>query len=164
MDLTYHDNIEKITLNETNYRNVLYTSPSKNLQLVTMSIKPGGDIGLEMHDNIDQFIRFESGIGKFVVGKNKDNMESKPLKDGTAIIIPKGTWHNIINTSTKEPLNLYSIYTPANHPQGLVQKDKPLEDDHHESKSEHKYYLIFGTFAIVILIILLYFFLKRYNN
>ena len=129
MNTVFHDNIEKLTMNETNYRNVLFTTPSKEMQLVTMSLKPDEDIGLEMHDNIDQFIRIEKGNGIVAIGQNGE--ETKELVDGSAIIIPRGTWHNVINTSSTDSLNLYSIYTPASHVEGLIEKDKPLEEEEH---------------------------------
>ena len=86
MTNTFHGNIEQLTVDETNYRNVLYTSPTKNMQLVTMNIKPGTNIGMEKHDHIDQFIRFEKGTGKFIIGKEKENQIVKELYDGIAIV------------------------------------------------------------------------------
>lgn len=116
----YGGNIEKIALENTNFRNVLYTS--KNQQLVVMSLKPLQDIGMEIHDISDQFIRIEKGTGIAIVNGNKCE-----LKEGIAIIIPKGTEHNIINTSNTEEMKLYSIYSPPHHKQGTIHKIKPIE-------------------------------------
>jgi len=113
----YIQNIEEETIKNKNFRTVLYTDP--RFQLVLMSLLPKEDIGAEVHDNLDQFIRIESGAGKAVV-----NGEEYVLTDGSAIIIPKGASHNIINTSETEALKLYSIYAPAQHPEGTVHATK----------------------------------------
>lgn len=111
-------NIEEITLNNADYRKVLFTTDHS--QLVVMSLKPGEEVGMEKHDNNDQFIRIEKGNGKAII-----NNEENILKDGSAIVIPAKTYHNIINTSTTECLKLYTIYSPANEPPNLVQHIKP---------------------------------------
>lgn len=111
-------NIEKDTVDNTNYRKVLHTT---NLsQLVLMSLKPGEEIGMETHKNGDQFIRLDSGEGKLILDGKEES-----IKDGSAMIIAAGTEHNIINTSKTEDLKLYAVYTPPEHPEGTVQKDKP---------------------------------------
>jgi mannose-6-phosphate isomerase-like protein (cupin superfamily) len=113
--IPYCENIEKLTLDNTDFRRVLYTAPHS--QLVLMSLLPGEDIGAEVH-HVDQFFRFEAGEGKAVI----DGKEY-PLKDGTALIVPAGSEHNIINTSDK-PMKLYTVYAPANHIDGRVHKTK----------------------------------------
>jgi mannose-6-phosphate isomerase-like protein (cupin superfamily) len=110
--------IEKDTVENSNYRKVLHTT---NLsQLVLMSLKPGEEIGTETHKRGDQFIRIDSGEGKVIL----DGKEEK-LKDGSAMIIAAGTEHNVINTSETEDLKLYAVYTPPEHPDGTLEKDKP---------------------------------------
>lgn len=126
----YVTNIESRTLANENFREVLYTA--KGLQLVLMSIAPGGEIGLETHDDVDQFIRVEAGQGKALL----DGREH-PLEDGSAVVIPAGTAHNVVNVSQSEPLKLYSIYTPPEHPDGTVHKDK-AEADAYERAHHHK--------------------------
>ncbi|MBI5456635.1 cupin domain-containing protein [Candidatus Kaiserbacteria bacterium] len=109
-------NIEEATEDNENFRKVLYTA--RNLQLVVMSIPPGEDIGTEMHD-LDQFIRIEDGEGKAVL----DGVEHM-LGEGSAVTIPSGTKHNIINTSKHESLDLYTVYAPPNHKDGTVHETK----------------------------------------
>lgn len=123
--LAFIDNIQNLTLENPYYRNVLYTSPDKNMQLVLMSLKPGEEIGEEIHPNTNQFFRIEKGQGKVVYNDDKE----RDLHDDDAIIIPAGMKHNIINTGDKD-LKIYTIYTPANHPDGLRQKNKPEEHEH----------------------------------
>jgi mannose-6-phosphate isomerase-like protein (cupin superfamily) len=113
--IPYCDNIEKLTLENADFRQVLYTAPHS--QLVMMSLLPGEDIGAEVH-HVDQFFRFESGEGKAVI----DGKEY-PLKDGTALLVSAGSEHNIINTGSK-PMKLYTVYAPANHIDGRVHKTK----------------------------------------
>lgn len=114
--------IESTTGSNRDYRAALWTG--KHLQLTVMSIPVGGDTGIEMHDNLDQFIRVESGSGKVEMGRIKDSMNyTAPLDSRHAILIPEGTYHNIINTG-RTPLKLYSIYTPKAHPFGTVDKTK----------------------------------------
>ncbi|HRI05786.1 MAG TPA: cupin domain-containing protein [Candidatus Dojkabacteria bacterium] len=107
----YVDNIEELTLKNTNFREVMFTG--SHSQLVVMCLKPGEDIGEEVHNNVDQFFRVEAGVGKIVM-----NGEETEVKDGSAIVVPAGTKHNLINTSATEDLKLYTIYSPANHPVG----------------------------------------------
>ncbi|MGW8185338.1 MAG: cupin domain-containing protein [Candidatus Moraniibacteriota bacterium] len=110
-------NIEKETLENENFRKVLYTG--KNSQLVLMSLKPKEEIGMEVHEENDQFFRFEKGEGKCIIDGNEYE-----LKDGVAIVIPAGAQHNIINTSESEELKLYTIYSPAHHKDGIVRATK----------------------------------------
>jgi len=92
-----------------------------------MSIKVGDDIGLEVHPKIDQFIRIEDGQGIVKMGGSKDNLDFQAnVYDDFAIMIPAGTWHNVINTGNK-PLKVYSIYAPPQHPHGVVHVTKPAE-------------------------------------
>lgn len=120
--MTYVNNIEKDTLENENFRKVLYTG--KHSQLVVMSILPGEEIGNEVHGNVDQFFRIEQGEAKAILNNGANEYE---LKDDFAIIIPAGTWHNIINTGS-EKLKLYTIYSPANHPDGTVHVTKAEAD------------------------------------
>jgi len=114
--------IEKATLANDTYRTALWTG--KYFQVTLMSILPGDDIGLEIHPDTDQFLRVESGTGVAVMGPAKDNLTFRqPVFDGDAIIIPAGTWHDVINTG-KTPLKIYSIYAPPHHPWGTIDKTK----------------------------------------
>jgi mannose-6-phosphate isomerase-like protein (cupin superfamily) len=112
------DNIEKLTLANQNYRKVLFTG--QHTQLVIMSLKPREEIGSEVHHDHDQFIRIEKGIAVAQIGSSVHQ-----LSDGDAIIVPAGTIHNIINPSQKNPLKLYTLYAPPEHPHGITQKLKP---------------------------------------
>jgi len=115
-------NIEGATRRNNNFRNALWTGD--NLQLTVMSILPGEDIGLEVHPEIDQFIRIEEGQGVVRMGDTKDNLYYKNrVSDGDAIFIPSGKWHNITNTGYK-PMKLYTIYAPPEHPRGTVHRTK----------------------------------------
>lgn len=116
------DNIEKRTLENTNYREVLYTT--KHSQLVIMNLQPGDEIGEEVHD-LDQFIRFEQGSGKVIL----DDIEHD-VTDDWAVVIPAGTKHNVINTGSNE-LKLYSVYSPPEH------KDKTIHATKADDKEEH---------------------------
>lgn len=120
----YHSNIEQLTLANKNFRQVLYTA--KHTQLVLMSLNPGEEIGEETHQENDQFFRFETGQGKAVI----DGHEYQ-LVDGDVIIVPAGAKHNIINTSSSEPLKLYTLYCPAHHRAGVIHatKEQALADD-----------------------------------
>ncbi|MGI5837291.1 MAG: cupin domain-containing protein [Chloroflexota bacterium] len=113
----YVVNIEKKALENSFFRQVLFTGPHS--QLVVMSIVPGGDIGMETHDDVDQFIRVEAGSGMAIL-----DGEVRDLVDGSAVVIPAGTEHNIVNSSKTEPLKLYTIYSPPEHPDGTVHKTK----------------------------------------
>ncbi len=120
----YVVNIEKITLQNENFRKVLYTA--KNSQLVVMSLKPGEDIGEEIH-KLDQFIRCEAGQGEAIL-----NGITHKISDGFSIIVPAGAKHNIINTSLDKPLKLYTLYSPPNHRDGVIHKTKAEAEDNEE--------------------------------
>lgn len=113
----YKENIEKLTIENENFRKVLYTGA--HMQLVLMSLKPLEDIGLEVHTENDQFFRFEKGEGKVIVGETEYSVE-----DGDTVIVPAGTQHNVINTSESESLKMYTIYSPAHHKDGIVRLTK----------------------------------------
>lgn len=117
-------NIERDTLENEDYRRVLFTGP--NLQLVLMTLRPGDEIGVEVHDGHDQFIRVEEGEGVVIM-----DGERSPLEDGTAVVIPAGVEHNVVNTSRDAPLRLYTLYAPPEHPEGTVQPTKADEPEHH---------------------------------
>ncbi|GEP63859.1 cupin [Clostridium beijerinckii] len=118
-------NIDKATKQNTSFRTALWTG--EHFQVTLMSINVGDDIGLEIHPDTDQFIRIEDGQGIVKMGKSKDNLEFQAnARNDFAIIIPAGTWHNVINTGTK-PLKVYSIYAPPKHPRGTVHVTKPSE-------------------------------------
>jgi mannose-6-phosphate isomerase-like protein (cupin superfamily) len=124
----YVTDIERRTLENEYFREVLFTGPHS--QLVVMSLRPGEEIGMETHDDVDQFIRFEAGKGKVVL-----NGREQAVEDGSAVVIPAGTEHNVVNTSASEALKLYSIYTPPEHPDGTVHRTKAeaeeYEKEHH---------------------------------
>ncbi|PIP28329.1 MAG: cupin [Candidatus Moranbacteria bacterium CG23_combo_of_CG06-09_8_20_14_all_35_22] len=110
-------NIEKDTLENENFRKVLYTG--KHSQLVLMSLLPKEEIGMEVHPENDQFFRFEAGNGKVIIDGNE-----YAVSDGVAIVVPAGAQHNIINVSETEKLKLYTIYSPAHHQDGIVRATK----------------------------------------
>lgn len=112
----YIANIETLTLENENFRKVLYTAT--NSQLVLMSLKPGEEIGEEVHE-LDQFIRIESGDGTAILDGIKHD-----LRDGIAVVIPAGTRHNVINASADKPLKLYTLYSPPNHKDGVLHTTK----------------------------------------
>lgn len=124
----YAGNIEKQTLENNFFRQVIFTGV--HAQLVVMSLLPNEDIGMEVHPNVDQFFRFESGEGKVII-----NGEEQLVKNGDAVIVPAGAQHNITNVSPTEPLKLYTIYSPPNHPDGTIHKTKTeavaAEAEHH---------------------------------
>ena len=113
----FNANIEKLTLESSNFRQVLYTG--KHSQLVLMSLKPKEEIGMEIHPDNDQFFRFEKGTGKCVIDGNEYE-----VSDGAAIVVPAGAEHNVINVSDSERLKMYTIYSPAHHADGTVHKTK----------------------------------------
>jgi mannose-6-phosphate isomerase-like protein (cupin superfamily) len=110
--------IEKLTEKNKNFRKVLYTG--KYAQLVVMCLEPREEIGNEVHDTVDQFFRIEEGKAKFVFSGSEEHL----VKAGDAVIVPAGTFHNVINASSKERLRLYTLYSPPNHPDGTVHKTK----------------------------------------
>lgn len=113
----FNANIEKDTLENNNFRKVVYTG--KHSQLVLMSLKPNEEIGMETHTDNDQFFRFEKGLGKCIIDGNEYE-----LKDGSAIIVPAGAEHNVINTSKTDDLKMYTVYSPAHHKDGIVRATK----------------------------------------
>ena len=113
----YKDNIETLTKENQNFRKVLYSG--KHSQLVLMALKPNEEIGQEVHEDNDQFFRFESGNGKVII----DDKEYD-VTDGDAVVVPSGALHNVINTSSIETLKLYTIYSPAHHKDGIVRRTK----------------------------------------
>jgi len=123
----YVGSIEKATLKNNYFRQVLFTG--RHAQLVVMCLQPGEEIGNEVHPNVDQFFRIEQGEATFVFnGKEKHS-----AKDGDAVIVPAGTFHNVINAS-KTHLKLYTIYSPPNHPDRTVHKTKK---DAEKAEAEH---------------------------
>lgn len=123
---SYRSNIEEETLKNINFRKVLHTG--KHMQLVVMSLKPGEDIGEEVHDTVDQFFRFEEGQAKVTIeGRDFD------VKEDEVVIVPAGSKHNIVNTGNLD-LKLYTIYSPPNHPDGTIHatKKEAEEAEEHE--------------------------------
>ena len=126
----YVANIEKLSLENEYFRQVLYTA--KNCQLVVMSLAPSEDIGAEVHQ-LDQFIRCESGVGKAVL----DDVEYG-ISDGFVVVVPAGAQHNITNTSSNKPLKLYTLYSPPNHKDGIVHRTKAeaeADEEHFDGKT-----------------------------
>lgn len=121
----FKDDIEKLTTENTDFRRVLYTG--QNLQLVLMSLKPGEEIGLEVHKDTDQFFRVDAGEGRAYIDGNE-----YAIADGDAVIVPAGTEHNIVNTSDTEYLSLYTLYAPSHHKDGTVHVTKADADADHE--------------------------------
>lgn len=119
-------NIEKAALQNPYFRNTLWTGD--HLQLTLMSIPVGGEIGLENHAFVDQFLRIEAGTGLVKMGDTESCLNYQcRVSDGYAVIIPAGTWHNLVNTGNR-PIKLYSIYAPPQHPHGTVHKTKLIAD------------------------------------
>ena len=126
----YHDNIERVTEANDLFRKVLYTG--HNLQLVLMSIPPGGEIGAEVHDDRDQFFRFEAGTGEVLIDDN-----TYPVKADDAVIVPQGARHNVRCTGS-EPLKMYTIYGPPEHIDGTVHRtadDAHAAHEHFDGKT-----------------------------
>lgn len=126
----YHVDINQRTEDNEYFREVLFTGPLS--QLVVMALKPGEDIGQETHPNTDQFIRVEEGTGKAMIGG-----QEYELQDGSAIVIPAGAEHNVINTSAHESLKLYTVYTPPEHADGTIHKTK-AEAEAYEREHHHQ--------------------------
>jgi len=127
----YTGHIEEETLKNNFFRKVIFTG--KHEQLVLMCLQQGEEIGNEVHPHVDQFFRIEEGEAKFVLNNGKDNHVAR---DGDSVIVPAGTFHNVINTSKTKKLKLYTIYSPPNHPDGTIHKTK-LDADKAEAE-EHK--------------------------
>jgi mannose-6-phosphate isomerase-like protein (cupin superfamily) len=118
--------IEEATLENGHYRATLWTG--KNLQVTVMSIEPGHDVGLEVHEDHDQFLRIEAGRARVQMGPRKDALSfDRQVEDDWAILVPAGSWHNVTNIGDK-PLKLYSIYAPPEHPHGTVHATKAVAD------------------------------------
>jgi mannose-6-phosphate isomerase-like protein (cupin superfamily) len=132
--IEYVGPIEQLTLNNTYFRQVLFTAPHS--QLVVMCLQPGEAIGDEVHPKVDQFFRIEQGEAKFICNEKAEH----PAHEGDAVVIPAGTYHNVINTSKTALLKLYTIYSPPNHPPGTVHKTKAEAEaaeaaEHHNTQS-----------------------------
>jgi len=123
--------IETETVKNTNFRKVLYTG--RFSQLVLMCLEPGEEIGEEVHDDVDQFFRFEEGEGSVVI----DGV-AHAVKDGNAVIVPNGALHNVINTSKTAKLKLYTIYSPPEHQDGVVRRTRAeamAQEEHFDGKT-----------------------------
>ena len=110
-------NIEGLTLGNDNYRTTIWTG--KNLQVTLMSIQPGHDIGLEVHEHIDQFLRIEQGQATVHMGPTAENLQTWQASADSAVIVPAGSWHNLTNSGDLD-LKVYSIYAPVQHPHGTI--------------------------------------------
>ena len=125
------ENIEAMTVENENFRTTIWTG--EKLQVTVMSIEPGDDIGLEIHEGIDQFLRIESGSGVCKMGPKEDDLSfEKPVKDDDAIFVPVDTWHNVENTGDV-PLKLYTIYAGPDHVKGTVH---PTHEDARNDPNE----------------------------
>lgn len=122
--------LEEETLANTNFRKVLYTAPHS--QLVLMCLKPSEDIGMEVHPDNDQFIRVDGGHGQAIIDGERFDME-----DGSAIIVPAGSEHNLINLSETENLNLYTVYSPAHHADGTIHVTKAEAMEAEAAEHDH---------------------------
>ena len=125
----YAGDIERQTVENNNFRKVLFTG--KHTQLVVMSLKPGEEIGDEVHHNVDQFFRIEEGEAKFILNEKEEHI----VGNGSAVIVPAGTYHNVINISKTKFLKLYTVYSPPNHPPGTIHRTKAEAEE--AEKSEH---------------------------
>ena len=123
--------IEQITLDNENFRTVVFTGD--HAQLTVMRLAPGEEIGWEAHDDLDQFLRIEQGEARLEFGRSKDSIdEHHEVGDDWAIIVPAGVWHNVVNTGSND-LKLYSVYSPPEHPDGTVHATKADSDaDEHD--------------------------------
>ncbi len=122
--IAYHSNIEKETLENNYFRKVLFTG--KYSQLVVMTLKPGEEIGNEIHENVDQFFRIEQGEAKVVLNNAEEEFI---VGEDEVFIVPAATWHNVINIGDKD-LKLYTIYSPPNHPDGTIHKTKKEAEEY----------------------------------
>ena len=124
------ENIEQLTTGNMHFRRVVYTG--KHMQLVLMTLKPGEEIGAEVHEGHDQFFRVESGAGEVIIDGDR-----RPIADDDAIIVPAGARHNVVNTGS-EPLQLYTLYAPPEHRDGVVHATKTeadASDEHFDGKT-----------------------------
>jgi mannose-6-phosphate isomerase-like protein (cupin superfamily) len=122
----FHDDIERLTTGNGDFRRVLYTG--QHLQLVLMTLPPGCDIGAEVHEDRDQFFRFEEGEGEVDIDDN-----TYKVMDGSGIVVPAGSRHNVRNTGD-QPLKLYTLYGPPEHKDGIVQATKEEADARHHDE------------------------------
>lgn len=124
--LAWVDDIEHLTIVNSNFRTVIYTGAHS--QLTVMSIPPGGEVGWEAHDHLDQFLRLEQGEARLDLGKSETAVgESYEIKDNWAVVVPAGTWHNLVNTGRAD-LKLYSVYSPPEHRDCTVHRTKAEAD------------------------------------
>lgn len=123
--------IEKQTLKNKNFRQVLYTG--KYCQLVVMCLQPGEEIGNEVHENVDQFFRIEEGKAKFILNGTEEHL----ARANEAVVIPAGTYHNVINASKTLQLKLYTVYSPPNHPDGTIHKNKAEAEAAEKHEHQH---------------------------
>jgi mannose-6-phosphate isomerase-like protein (cupin superfamily) len=124
----FHGAIEKLTLENNFFRQVIFTG--EHTQLVLMSVLPGEELGNEVHGHVDQFFRIEQGEAKFVFNET----EVVLARDGEAVIVPAGTFHNVINSSKTTVLKMYTLYSPPNHPDKTVHKTKAEADAAEEAE------------------------------
>jgi mannose-6-phosphate isomerase-like protein (cupin superfamily) len=121
--------IEKLTEKNNYFRQVLFTG--KHTQLVVMCLQPGEEIGDEVHPNVDQFFRIEEGSAKFIFNEKEEHV----VKAGDAVVVPAGTYHNVVNALKTKALRLYTLYSPPNHPDGTIHKTKAEAEE--AEKHEH---------------------------
>jgi mannose-6-phosphate isomerase-like protein (cupin superfamily) len=121
--------IESLTIKNGYFRQVLFTG--KHCQLVVMCLQPAEEIGNEVHHNVDQFFRIESGEARFIFNGKEEHL----AKDGDAVVVSAGTYHNVINVSKTKALKLYTVYSPPNHPDGTIHKTKAEAEE--AEKHEH---------------------------
>lgn len=126
----YVTDIEQKTLENDYFRQVLFTGPHH--QLVVMTLQPGEEIGMERHEDGDQFVRVEAGQGEVIL-----DGERHPLRDGSAVVVPAGVEHNFVNTSSSEPLRLYTLYAPPEHPDGTVNRTKADAEEYERQRHGH---------------------------
>ena len=120
------DDVERATLENTDFRRVLFTG--RQTQLTVMSLAPGEEIGVEMHEDLDQFLRIEQGRARITFGPSADQVdEEHDVADDWAVIVPGGVWHNVVNTG-EDDLKLYSLYSPPEHPHDTVHHTKAEAD------------------------------------
>ena len=131
MKMGFKNNIEKLTKENSDFRRVLYTG--EKLQLVLMSLRPGEEIGLETHEDNDQFFRFESGEGRVFIDGTSYNVSADD-----AVIVPAGSEHNVVNMSNEKPLRFYTIYAPPHHKDATVHStkaDAQIDDEEFDGKT-----------------------------
>lgn len=124
--LAWVADIEAATLGNDTFRTVLYTGPQS--QVTVMHLRPGEEIGWEVHDDRDQFLRLEAGAARLTLGATEDRVdEEHPLAADWAVVVPAGTWHNVVNDGDA-PVKLYAVYAPPEHPAGTVHRTKAEAD------------------------------------